>query len=74
MLKRELRLGDTVDDYCIRCRLITGHAVVTIVERKAGKVRCETCYFEHNFGHGGGARHQTSRVGKKDKEKERPLE
>lgn len=54
MLKRELRLGDTVDDYCIRCRLLTNHAIVTLMNRQVGKVRCETCYFEHDFRHGEG--------------------
>ena len=24
----EIRLGDIIDDYCSRCRLLTNHAVV----------------------------------------------
>jgi hypothetical protein len=67
MFKRELRLGDTVDDYCIRCRLLTNHAVVTIVNRQVGKVRCEACYFEHDFRHGEG-RPKKSELPKKLKE------
>ena len=33
----ELRLGDIIDDYCIKCRRMTNHAIVSIVEEQAAK-------------------------------------
>jgi hypothetical protein len=45
----ELRLGDEIDDYCIKCRRLTNHAIVSMVETKAAKVRCRTCYSDHDF-------------------------
>lgn len=47
----EVRLGDDVDDYCIKCRRITNHAVVSVVNNEAAKVRCRTCYHDHDFRH-----------------------
>jgi hypothetical protein len=48
----ELRLGDIIDDYCSKCKLITNHSVVSIVEGVAAKVQCRTCYNEHKYRHG----------------------
>ncbi len=45
----ELRLGDEIDDYCIKCRRLTNHSIVSMVETKAAKVRCRTCYSDHDF-------------------------
>jgi hypothetical protein len=47
----ELRLGDIIDDYCSKCRLLTNHSVVSIVEGVAAKVQCRTCYNEHKYRH-----------------------
>ena len=48
----ELRLGDTIDDYCRRCRLLMNHYVVSMVNGEVRKVRCQTCYNEHDYQHG----------------------
>ncbi len=45
----DLRLGDVIDDWCVKCRRVTNHAVVSIVNSEAAKVRCRTCYHEHDF-------------------------
>jgi hypothetical protein len=45
----ELRLGDVIDDYCIKCRRLTNHSVVSIVNGQAAKVRCRTCYSDHDY-------------------------
>jgi hypothetical protein len=45
----ELRLGDTIDDYCVKCRRITNHAIVSLVDGAAAKVRCRTCYSDHDY-------------------------
>jgi len=48
---RELRLGDVIDDYCVKCRRLTNHSIVSLVENQAAKVRCRTCYSDHNYLH-----------------------
>lgn len=45
----ELRLGDIIDDYCVKCRRLTNHAIVSIIEGAAAKVRCRTCYHDHDY-------------------------
>src|SRR5437867_9590332 len=52
MEPRRVRLGDVVDDYCSRCRLIMNHGVVGMVGDEVKKVRCNTCLWEHQFRHG----------------------
>ena len=47
----ELRLGDEIDDYCVKCRRLTNHSIVSMVETKAAKVRCRTCYNDHDYRH-----------------------
>jgi hypothetical protein len=44
-----LRLGDIIDDYCIKCRRLTNHAIVSLVDGAAAKVRCRSCYSDHDF-------------------------
>src|SRR4029077_6208497 len=46
---REARLGDIIDDFCIKCRRVTNHAIVSLMDAKAAKVRCRTCYSDHDF-------------------------
>ncbi|MEZ5355638.1 MAG: hypothetical protein R2762_23635 [Bryobacteraceae bacterium] len=46
-----IRLGDDIDDYCIKCKRITNHAVVSLMNEEAAKVRCRSCYNEHDFRH-----------------------
>jgi len=45
----ELRLGDVIDDHCVKCRRVTNHSIVSLVEGKAAKVRCRTCYHDHDY-------------------------
>jgi hypothetical protein len=45
----ELRLGDEIDDHCVKCRRLTNHLVVSLVEGKASKVRCRSCYSDHDY-------------------------
>jgi len=45
----ELRLGDEIDDYCVKCRRLTNHLVVSLVDGKAAKVRCRSCYSDHDY-------------------------
>ncbi len=50
----EIRLGDIIDDHCTKCRMLTNHSIMAIVNGEAAKVQCRTCYHEHNFRHGKG--------------------
>lgn len=49
MVVRELRLGDIIDDFCIKCRRLTNHAIVSLLDQRAAKVRCRTCYSDHDY-------------------------
>ena len=46
------RLGDEIDDFCIKCKRLTNHAIVSLLNGQAAKVRCRTCYHDHDFRHG----------------------
>jgi hypothetical protein len=59
----ELRLGDIIDDFCIKCRRLTNHAIVSLVDGQAAKVRCRTCYSDHDY------RHEQAPPSKKDLKK-----
>lgn len=50
-MMNELRLGDVLDDYCVKCRRLTNHAIVSLVNGEAAKVRCRTCYHDHDYRH-----------------------
>jgi len=60
----DLRLGDVIDDYCVRCKRITNHSVVSIVNAAPAKVRCRSCYNDHDY------RHEKAPPSKKDLKKE----
>ncbi len=45
------RLGDIIDDFCIKCKRITNHAVVSMLGNDPAKVRCRTCYSDHDYRH-----------------------
>ena len=44
-----IRLGDVIDDYCPRCKLLLNHAVASLVDTTVVKVVCQTCHTEHPF-------------------------
>src|SRR5512144_3102029 len=47
----EFRLGDIIDDYCVRCKRIMNHAVVSVLNNEPAKVRCRTCHSDHDYRH-----------------------
>src|SRR5207253_4295810 len=51
MQQRQLRLGDTLDDYCPRERRLTNHAVVAMIGDDVKQTRCTTCDTEHEYKH-----------------------
>jgi hypothetical protein len=48
------RLGDIIDDYCPRCRMLTNHSVAALVGEEVRKVLCRTCQHSHDYKHGQG--------------------
>lgn len=59
----DARLGDVIDDFCVKCRRLTNHSVVSMVSGAAAKVRCRTCYSDHDY------RNEQAPPSKKDLEK-----
>jgi hypothetical protein len=45
------RLGDDVDDFCVKCKRIMNHAVVSLLNDEPAKVRCRTCHSDHDYRH-----------------------
>ena len=60
----EFRLGDVIDDHCVKCRRITNHSIVSLVDHSPAKVRCRTCYHDHDY------RHEQAPPSKKDLKKQ----
>jgi hypothetical protein len=48
----DMRLGDVIDDFCVKCRRLTNHAIVSLLNGSAAKVRCRTCYSDHDYRNG----------------------
>jgi len=59
----DFRLGDIIDDHCVKCRRVTNHAIVSLVNAEPAKVRCRTCYHDHDY------RHEQAPPSKKDLKK-----
>ncbi len=51
MPDRAPRLGDVVDDYCPRCRLLLNHDVTSLFDAEVAKVTCRTCHNTHDYRH-----------------------
>ena len=66
MSDRAPRLGDVIDDYCPRCRLLLNHDVTSLFEGEVAKVTCRTCHNAHDYRH---AQVPTKRRSKKNDKK-----
>jgi hypothetical protein len=66
MSERPPRLGDVIDDYCPRCRLLLNHDVASLFDGAVAKVTCRTCYNTHDYRH---AQVPPKRSSKKGEEK-----
>jgi hypothetical protein len=49
--ERAPRLGDVIDDYCPRCRLLLNHDVTSLFGDAVAKVTCRTCHNPHDYRH-----------------------
>jgi len=41
--------GDHIDARCTRCKAITNHTIIAMVEERPARVRCNTCGGDHNY-------------------------
>lgn len=57
-----MRLGDTLDDHCSRCKRTTDHAIAAMAGDEVVKVLCRICNSEHKYRH--------NKTGKKEMTKE----
>src|ERR1035438_1933817 len=48
---RDIRLGDDIDDFCVRCKRVMTHNVVSVLKGQAAKGRSRTCHSDHDFRH-----------------------
>ena len=46
-----IRLGDVIDDFCVKCKRIMNHSVVSMLNGEPAKVRCRTCHSDHDYRH-----------------------
>jgi hypothetical protein len=51
MSDRPVRLGDVIDDYCPRCRLLLNHDIASLFDGAVAKVTCRTCFNTHDYRH-----------------------
>lgn len=51
MSDRAPRLGDVIDDYCPRCRLLLNHDITSIYDQQVAKATCRTCHNAHDYRH-----------------------
>ena len=49
MSSKKLSAGDFVDARCTRCRMVTNHTIVAMVEDQVVRVQCNTCNGVHNY-------------------------
>jgi cytochrome c553 len=45
------RLGDDIDDFCVKCKRVMNHLIVSLLNDSPAKVRCRTCHGDHDFRH-----------------------
>jgi hypothetical protein len=66
MADRPVRLGDVIDDYCPRCRLLLNHDVASLMGGDVAKVTCRTCHNTHDYRKGEVPKRKTKKDEKKN--------
>jgi hypothetical protein len=44
-----LSVGDNIDSYCLKCKLILAHVIMFKVDGVVNRVKCKTCGAEHKY-------------------------
>lgn len=72
----DIRVGGEIDAVCTRCRIITNHRIVAMVDGLVKRVICLTCDSQHNYrqppGQKGPAAAKVVRVGREMKKTSAP--
>lgn len=62
MSDRPLRLGQAIEDYCPRCKLLLDHAIQALAGDTIQTVVCKTCMHNHPYRHGRVAKKRSSKA------------
>ena len=49
MTQKPLSAGDPVESHCTKCRTLTNHTIVAMVNNQPVRVECNTCGGQHNY-------------------------
>ena len=49
MSNSTLTVGAPIESRCTKCRKITNHIIIAIVDERPAKVKCNTCEGEHKY-------------------------
>jgi len=49
MQSKPLSAGDPIESRCTKCRRITNHTIVALVDAAPTKVQCNVCSGQHNY-------------------------
>lgn len=41
--------GDDVDSQCLKCKALTNHTIIALIEEKIAKVQCNVCRASHKY-------------------------
>ncbi|MCK5231373.1 MAG: hypothetical protein KAR13_13960 [Desulfobulbaceae bacterium] len=44
-----LNAGEEIDSRCLKCKDVTNHTIIAMVEEKIAKVQCNVCGGKHNY-------------------------
>jgi hypothetical protein len=48
-IENNLEAGNEVDSRCLKCKDVTNHTIIAMVNGKVGKVQCNVCGARHNY-------------------------
>jgi hypothetical protein len=46
---RKRKVGDTIDSWCGKCKLVLAHTIEAMVGEKPARVHCNTCNAQHTY-------------------------
>ena len=66
-MAKKIEAGQEIDSRCLKCKDITNHVIIAMVDGKVAKVQCNVCGGRHNYrpvkpAKAGGAKKKTSRA------------
>lgn len=71
MYVEEIRVGAEVDAYCTKCRMVTNHRIVAMMDDVIKRVICLTCDGQHNYRQPPGEKKKTASARRVAKDQKR---